>query len=51
MTKIKNKERLLNEAWKTYTGTPIRLSMDFREETLRPGERNTFKTMKGNKKI
>ena len=52
MTKIKNKERLLNEAWKkqwiTYKGTPIRLSKDFTEETLRPEERDTFKTMKGN---
>lgn len=43
MTKIKNKERLLNEAWKKqwiiYKGTPIRLSKDFTDETLRPEER------------
>ena len=32
----------------TYKGTPIRLSKDFTEETLRPEERDTFKTMKGN---
>lgn len=34
--------------WIIYKGTPIRLSKDFTDETLRPEERDTFKTMKGN---
>ena len=53
MTKVKNKERILQAAREkntvTYKGIPIRLSADFSKETLqaRRGWKEVFKVLKG----
>ena len=53
LSKIKNKERILNAAREketvTYKGVPIRLSADFSKETLqaRRGWKEVFQVMKG----